>query len=104
MITFKRWILYFYFMLFVHFPKFSRSASSLGFEGAVEIGKIVESALITYLRNILRCVHQKPCSKAQTDVCDIFREGPVGPDAEETAERNRAHSHHVSQFRKIQRL
>ena len=91
-------------MLFVHLTELPRSTSTLVFESPVEIGEIVESALITYLRNILRCVHQKPCSKAQTDVCDIFREGPVGPDAEETAERNRAHSHHVSQFRKIQRL
>ena len=104
MIAFKPQILYSNFMLFVHFTELSRSASALGFEGAVEIGKIVESALIAYLRNVLSGVHQKPCSKAQTDVCDIFREGPVGSDTEETAESNRTHSHHVRQFRKIQRF
>ena len=91
-------------MLFVHLTELPRSTSTLVFESPVEIGEIVESALITDFGYILCGIHQKPCRKAQADVGNIVRKRPVRSYAEESTESNRAHPGNVCKVIQHERL
>lgn len=77
--------------------EFLRRASLLPLEHAVEIGQIVEAAVIAHLSNGTRRIHQQARGKAQTDINNIVGKRLAGAQAEEAAERNRGHAHHIGQ-------
>lgn len=51
-------------VLLVQRPEITRRDPALGLEDTVEVGQIVETALVTYFRNVLGRIHQHPRSIA----------------------------------------
>ena len=92
------------FFLPVVFPEFLGRAALLLLEDAVEVGQVVEPALVTDLGHIPCGIHKHPGGKAKTDVDYVVRQGTSCPDAEETAEGHWAHTYKCSQAGKGQRL
>ena len=70
--------------------EFLRRASLLPLEHTIEIGQIVEAAVIAHLCNGTR-------GKAQTDINNVVGKRLAGAQAKETAERDRGHAHHIGQ-------
>ena len=51
-------------VLLVQRPEITRGDSAFGLEDTVEVGQIVETAFVTYFRNVLGRIHQHPRSIA----------------------------------------
>ena len=91
-------------VLLVHRPEFPRRGPALGLEDAVEIGQVVEAALVADFGNVPRRVHQQPGGVAQLDVDQVVRQRPPRAELEKAAEGRRAHAHHRGQVRQLERL
>lgn len=77
--------------------EFLRRASLLPLEHTIEIGQIVEAAVIAHLCNSTRGIYQHTRGKAQTDINNVVGKRLAGAQAKETAERDRGHAHHIGQ-------
>ena len=75
--------------------EFLRRASLLPLEHTIEIGQIVEAAVIAHLCNGTRGIYQHTRGKAQTDINNVVGKRLAGAQAKETAERDRCHAHHI---------
>ena len=64
-------------------------------ENTVEVGQVVESALITDFGHGHGRVYQQAAGKTDTDIDDIIRKCLSGTELEETAERGRCHTYQV---------
>lgn len=69
----------------------------LPLEHTIEIGQIVEAAVIAHLCNGTRGIYQHTRGKAQTDINNVVGKRLAGAQAKETAERDRGHAHHIGQ-------
>ena len=69
----------------------------LPLEHTIEIGQIVEAAVIAHLCNSTRGIYQHTRGKAQTDINNVVGKRLAGAQAKETAERDRGHAHHIGQ-------
>ena len=69
--------------------EFLRRASLLPLEHTIEIGQIVEAAVIAHLCNGTRGIYQHTRGKAQTDINNVVGKRLAGAQAKETAERDR---------------
>ena len=86
-----------YLTLLVHRPEFPRSHPSLRFEHPVEVGQVVEPAVITYFRDVAGRVNQLTGSVTELNVNYIVAEGAACTELEETAERRRCHPDQLRQ-------
>ena len=68
--------------------EFLRRASLLPLEHTIEIGQIVEAAVIAHLCNSTRGIYQHTRGKAQTDINNVVGKRLAGAQAKETAERD----------------
>ena len=84
-------------MLFIHLPELPGRAAPFGLEHSIEIGQIVEAAVIAHLCNSTRGIYQHTRGKAQTDINNVVGKRLAGAQAKETAERDRGHAHHIGQ-------
>ena len=66
-------------------------------EDPVEVGKIIETAVITDFGNGTGRVHQQTSGKPQTDINDIVGKSLPRAQPEEAAERNGRHTYHIRQ-------
>ena len=76
----------YYFFLLVDLPELARGHPALGLEDAVEIGQVVESALVADLGDVLRGVHQLAGRVPEPDVDQVAGQRAVGVLPEEAAE------------------
>ena len=90
-------LLYYQFLFPVALPELFGRHSLLALEKAVEIGEIVEAAIVSYFGNGALRVYQQTGGITQTDINDIVGKGLACTKPEETAKGDRRHTHHIGQ-------
>ena len=92
------------FFLLVDLAEFTGRHASFGLENPVEVGQVVEAALVADLGDVLRGVYQLAGGLAEPDVDQVAGEGAGGVLPEKPAERARAHPDHAGHHLQGERL